>query len=523
MSRRRESDSADTSIHRREFLRRSGLGIASLAAGATPFVSGLSEALGQDAIAGRRIAGGVPRLEPIEIGLTCVQRQRQILPGMPTNVWLYEGDVPRGPRATLSTIPGSYLGPIFRVDQGARLRIMLKNDLPEMHTTHWHGLDVPELADGHPRFAVMPGEEYLYEFRVINRAGTYWFHPHPDMRTGFQVAQGMAGLFIVRDPHEQALALPRGEYDVPLILQDRIFDADNQIMYDDPMMQMPAGYVGDTVLVNGFPNYTLSAATRVYRFRLVNGANARVYKLQWSDGTPMVVIGNDGGLIDVPRAYPYVMLSPGERIELWADFRDKTLGAQITLRSLSFSGAGPGGNSTLPQASAFDVMNVSIDRAEAETLTLPTTLSAIEEYRLQDAVNIASPKAIASSAIGSPSQFVLNGGPFEMETVATNEIVEKDTLEVWSFVNNTSVIHPIHFHGRQFQILDRSVTPGRLAAWNTVSAGYCDAGWKDTFTMMPGETVRILIRFSKYPGLFLYHCHNLEHEDMGMMRNIQIC
>lgn len=442
---------------------------------------------------------------------------------MPTNVWLYEGEVTAGPAATLSTIPGSYLGPIFRVDQGARMRIVLRNQLPEMHTTHWHGLDVPERADGHPRFAVMPGEEYLYQFKVINRAGTYWFHPHPDIRTGYQVAQGMAGLFIVRDPHEQSLALPRGEYDVPLILQDRIFDIDNQIMYDDPMMQMPTGYVGDTVLVNGFPNYTLSAATRVYRFRIVNGANARVYKLQWSDGTPMVVIGNDGGLIDMPRTYPYITLSPGERIELWADFRNKMPGAQITLRSLSFSGAGPGGNSTLPQAAAFDVMSVSIDRVETETLTLPSVLSTITPYRLQDAVNAASPKAIPSSSVGVPPQFVLNGAPFEMETVAPNEIVQKDTLDLWSFVNNTSVVHPIHFHGRQFQILDRTVTANRLAAWQTVSAGYCDAGWKDTFTLMPGETVRILIRFSAYPGLFLYHCHNLEHEDMGMMRNIQIC
>lgn len=503
------------SMDRRQFLRLGSLGLAGALVGGSAVPGFAQQIVGQ--------SGPATPLtpEPIRIELYAKSKSASVLPGNQTSVLSYDGSLLAGPPRALTPGP-SYLGPTMRFNTGEHVQIRVYNQLLTEHVTHWHGLDVPAEADGHPRLAVMPGQNYLVDFSVENRAGTYWYHPHPDMRTARQVANGLAGFIIVHDGEERALNLPRGEYDVPLVLQDRQIDAENQFVYDDPMMYMPAGYLGDRILVNGQANFTLDAATRVYRLRLLNGSNARVYKLQWSDGTPMVAIGNDGGLIDVPRTYPYIMLSPGERIELWADFRNKPVGSQVTLRSLAFSGAGPAGSSTLPQAAAFDVMTVAINRAIPESAKLPDKLSDIAPLRLQDAVNAGNAKVIPLNTTGNPPVFTLNNAPFELEAVAANEEIKAGSLELWSFVNNTGLVHPIHFHGRQFQIVDRTVTVARRTQWLTVSSGYCDYGWKDTFTIMPGETVRVLIRFSKYPGLFLYHCHNLEHEDAGMMRNYRL-
>ena len=131
----------------------------------------------------------------------------------------------------MTTLPDSYLGPILRVRQGQRVRVHFTNELTEPTIVHWHGLLVPAEMDGHPSYAIDPGETYVYDFQVINRAGTYWFHPHPHGMTGGQVYRGLAGLFIVSDEEEAALALPPGEYDLPLVIQDRVFDDDNQMVY----------------------------------------------------------------------------------------------------------------------------------------------------------------------------------------------------------------------------------------------------------------------------------------------------
>lgn len=450
----------------------------------------------------------------VQIDLSMAPTQAQVLIGAKTNTWQYNG-VLRSGSAAVQAIPGSYLGPVIRVRKGMNLRIRLINNIGEPSITHWHGLDVPAAMDGHPESVIPHGATFDYEFPVINRAGTYWYHPHPHMRTGQQVLNGLAGFFIVGDEDEDRLQLPRGPYDVPLCIQDRSFDALNQFTYTTNMM---VGFLGSTILVNGRPNHVLSAATRVYRLRLLNGSNSRIYKLAFSDGTPMIVIGNDGGLIDTPRQYPYVILAPGERVDLWADFRSKAVGQQIVMQSLSFSGAGGA------QGTALDLFRISIDRREAEYLALPKTLSTILSYRLQDAVNAANPKVYPIS-MQMMQGFTLNGATWDPNVVAANERAACHALEVIQITNTSGmqiVAHPIHFHGRQFQILDRTVTAGAQAAWLTVKDGYVDVGWKDTFMMMPGETVRLLVRHGGYPGKYLYHCHNLVHEDMGMMRNFQL-
>jgi FtsP/CotA-like multicopper oxidase with cupredoxin domain len=507
----------------------------------------------------------------MEIALKATTGQASILPGEPTAVWTYQAEVLQGDPSNLQTLQDTYLGPIIRVRKGQKIRVHLTNDLPEETIVHWHGLLVPSRMDGHPRDAIGPGQAYIYEYEVLNRAGTYWFHPHPHGLTGPQVYAGMAGLFLISDDEEDAAGLPSGEYDVPLVIQDRTFDADNQLVYlsDDHMggmggmgmsMDRMMGFLGERILVNGRPDFVLPVATRPYRLRLLNGSNSRIYKLAWSDGTPLTVIATDGGLLESPVERQYVTLGPAERADLWADFGDYPVGTELTLESLEFigaegdelvdgtgqdmghgmghgtghgagSGMGPGmmaHNPALPNGAPFPVMTVRVERQEREALTLPASLSTVTRYRLEDAVNGADPRAFGLSM--RHMTWLLNGRVFEMDEVAENEIVKLSTLEAWEFVNELNpgemmeqmgMAHPMHIHGVQFQVVERQVLPELKAGWDSVQEGYVDEGWKDTVLVMPGERVKLLMRF-EHPDLFVYHCHNLEHEDMGMMRNYRV-
>jgi FtsP/CotA-like multicopper oxidase with cupredoxin domain len=420
--------------------------------------------------------------------------------------------------------------------------VNFNNSLPEPSIVHWHGLRLPEEMDAHPRFAIPSGETYTYDFQVLNRAGTYWYHPHPHMLTGRQVYNGLAGLFIVTDDEEEGAGLPEGEYDIPLVIQDRTFDADNQFVYvPQGMMAETMGFLGDSILVNGQPDAALSVETRAYRLRFLNGSNFRIYKLVWGDGTPLTVIATDGGLLESPAQRDYVMLAPGERVELWADFSQYPVGTELLLQSLPFSGielmdiGGMNmggmdhggmdmGATTLPQGSEFTVLRVEVAQESNESLTLPAQLSAIERYSLEDAVNQDNPRRFALAR--QMPLWTINGRSFEMESVAEDEIVRLNTLEVWEFDNllegDDQMAHPMHIHGVQFQIVERQAAPDTREGWETVRAGYVDEGWKDTLLMMPGERVKLLLRFEDFSGMFVYHCHTLEHEDMGMMRNYRI-
>ncbi len=485
--------------------------------------AGVAVVLLPTAVTGIARAHATP-LEPTAVvRLEAVQTAVPLRPGPPTEMLRYRATVESGPASVLDSIPGSYLGPIFRVRQGDRLRVRFVNQTGEPSIVHWHGLVIPDSADGHPRFAIGDGEERIYDFSVLNRAGTYWYHPHPHMLTGPQVIRGLAGLFLVSDGTESSLPLPRGERDVPLVIQDRSFDEFNQIRYDHD--QMEGGHWGEEIFVNGRPDYVLSAATRVYRLRLLNGSVSRMYKLAWSDGTPMTVIGTDGGLLEAPEERPYVMLAPAERAEIWLDLGGRPVGSEVILQSLAFDPGGMEHPASLPNGAPFDVMRITVDRAEAETLTLPDVLTPFERYQIQDAVNAGSPRAFPASRM--MGQWLLNGRVFEMEEVAANEIVRTGDLEVWELINTSGMnqmrmAHPIHLHGVQFQIIQRTMAVEGAPAWSTVNEGLVDEGWKDTFLMMPGEKVRFLVRFGPYPGLYLYHCHNLLHEDGGMMRNYRV-
>ena len=463
-------------------------------------------------------------LPDVEIALQAVADTAVIFPNIDTRVWRIRGELLQGDAGTLQPVPDSYLGPTLRLRRGQKVRIHFTNELPEESIIHWHGLHVPANMDGHPQYAVGGGQTYVYEFEVRNRAGTYWYHPHPHGRTGPQVYAGLAGFFLVSDEEEEAANLPAGEYDIPLVLQDRRFDDNGQLVYmGNGMMDQMMGFLGNQLLVNGRPDVTLPVAARAYRLRLLNGSNSRIYKLGWEDGAPFTVIGTDGGLLERPVERPYLTLAPAERVEIWVDFSDRPLNSERKLVSLPFS-------TGEFQSGLFPVLTMRIEREAADNVSLPEKLSSPTFLSPADADRTRTVE------LRMQGGWTLNGRTFEMTAVAEDEIVPLNAVEIWEFANdsagggmgrgmgmmNMSLPHPMHMHGESFQVIERQINDSGKAAWDTLSQGFVDEGWKDTVLVMPGERVKVLRRFGDFTGLFIYHCHNLEHEDMGMMRNFEI-
>jgi FtsP/CotA-like multicopper oxidase with cupredoxin domain len=484
----------------------------------------------------------------VELALSAELANVPILPGAPTRVWRYAADLIQGPAGTIDTLPDTYLGPVLRLKKGQRVRVRFTNRLPEPTIVHWHGLDVPASMDGHPHLVVPPAASYLYEFTVINRAGTYWYHPHHHNRTGPQAYQGLAGLLVVSDDEEEKLKLPGGAQEILCVVQDRTFDHANQLTYGSGMsMDHMSGFLGARVLVNGRTATPLSLATRTYRIRFLNGSNSRVYKLAWSDGTPMTVIGTDGGLLEAPLQRSALTLAPGERADVILDLSACPVGTALELRSLAFPqrpfemamgmgrmgggmgrgrSGGPGGLSGAVPANGapLSILSLRVDRRENAPFVLPRALSTFDaSWRGNGA---AQPSRVVSLGFRH-MQWLLDNRTFEMVGVAADETVTAGSTHVWEFQNTEGMMgmrlaHPMHLHGRQFRVVDRQIGGALRADWSALRDGFTDEGWKDTVLVMPGERVRILVRFTGYRGLYLYHCHNLEHEDMGMMRNYRV-
>jgi FtsP/CotA-like multicopper oxidase with cupredoxin domain len=466
----------------------------------------------------------------LELSLTAAPSEVQIFPGELTTVWSYKGQVIKGDPDSLMNSDQSYLGPIIHTRKNRKIRIHFNNNLPDKSIIHWHGLHVPAEMDGHPMYVIPSGKTFTYEFEVLNRAGTYWYHPHPHGRTGHQVYGGLAGLFLISDDEEDKLNLPKEELDIPLVIQDRSFTNNNRLIYlPRGMHDSMTGMLGDTICVNGKPDFRLSVSTRMYRLRILNGSNSRIYKLAWSDRTPLTVIATDGGLLEKPVQKKYVVLGPAERIELWADFSKYPVGTSLELVSKYFEAAMQGtamgprrgmtGGEKLPNGAPFSVLKIDVAREEKETRSLPNKLSSIERFHPRDADNSDNPRRF--SFFMRHMRGLINGRTFQMQEVAGDERVRLNSTELWEFSNDDSAMgmmmmptpHPVHLHGKQFQVVERS---------GALHSGYVDEGWKDTVLLMPGERAMIVANFTDYTGMFLYHCHILEHGDMGMMRNYLI-
>ena len=432
---------------------------------------------------------------------------------------------------------GSVLAPTIRLRKGAAFSAQLQNQLSTETNIHWHGLIVPSNMDGHPKdIAKAGGGSFAYNFPVLDRAGTYWYHPHPHKNTARQTYMGMAGLFIVEDPAaEAALGLPSGEFDVPLVLQDKRFQQVKRFVYAPSMADVMTGYLGDTMFVNGVPVPYLDVENGVYRFRIVNGATARVMKLGFENGMAFHVIGTDGGLIDAAERVTSVMLSPGERVEILVDFSSVAMNGSVLFKTLDFmlpaalaSSTPHGGTSGMTmsnykQGVAMPILRFNVKRQTSRQVVIPTTLTPIERLNTAQATKTrtfslnmemmsfeggTSPHGSTSG--GEMMRHTINGKLFAMERV--DEKIAFGATEIWEFQNKGDEPHPMHVHGTQFQVLSRSI--GTLTA--------VDKGWKDTVLVNPGETVRVILRFDKYRGLYLVHCHNLEHEDDGMMLNFEV-
>lgn len=586
--------------------------------------------------------GDMPKMKPrkatpnfhpdVEIDLTCKPAEIAILPGRPTRVLQYSAKLVKGPANTLTEIPGSYLGPVMRFETGQKIRVNLRNGLHTPTITHWHGLHVPPEIDGHPLYQIDPGETLVYEFEMLNRASFNIYHPHTHNLTAEHVYQGLAGGIVVNDQEERRLGLPDGEYEIPIVIQDRKFDANNQLIYAQHMHDRMMGFYGDRILVNGRPDVQLDVASRAYRFRVLNGSTARIYKLAWDDNTPVTVLGTDGGLLETPVNKPYVMLAPGERLDIWADFSGRKVGSRLELRSRSFSGALPkmaermmvgrhggddqphsgGGHpmgmgmhgSALPMGSDYLILAVKVTRQVSDSPALPNKLSTINRYTPADTANPNNPVPVAISE--GPMKMVLNGRPYAYNDYLPSERIPFNTVQLMEIFHDhgggghggkqggdngseagghrmggmgmmgggmrhgdeggghrmgmrhgggqgsedgghgmgmgmrqggegghqmagmgggmgmmMSMAHPIHFHGQYFQILSRSVSHGS-EGYDSVKDGFIDNGWKDTVLVMPGERVRLIKPFQDFKGIFMFHCHNLEHEDMGMMRDFLV-
>lgn len=531
-----------TDLQRRKLLKYTAIGIA----GAIAYPS-WTQAAGTFTKVNRPSDDFFP---DVEIELTMSPTEVAILNGPKTRVWKVVGKVIKGTPGILDNNDGTYLAPTLRFNKGQKVRLILNNNLPAQSILHWHGLHVPANMDGNPMYAINRGETYIYEFEILNRAGTYFYHSHAHGVTARQVYSGLAGLLIVSDDQEQDLNLPSDDHDVPLVIQDRSFDEQNQLAYSAHMMQRMQGFLGERILVNGKPDFVLPVATRAYRLRLVNGSNSRIYKLAWDDRTPLTVIGVDGGLLAAPEQHPYVMLAPGERLEVWMDFSQREVGAELTLRSLQFDAASHhgmgmmGGHgrgmmgrgmmggmmsvSTLPLGSDYPLLKIRVAKKAQGSNNLPKTLTPITALSTKNAANPNNPKTIKLSM--QHMSALLNGRSYKMDDIQPDEIIPVNSLQVIEFDNGfeggmhgmMNMPHPMHLHGEQFQVVKREVNPGSSDSYASVSSGFINSGWKDTVLVMPGEKITILKPFNDFKGLFMYHCHNLEHEDMGMMRDFLV-
>lgn len=397
------------------------------------------------------------------------------------------------------------LGPTIRISKGSIINLNFQNMLNSGSNVHWHGLVIPASMDGGPEQMVMANSSFNYTFSVNQQAGTNWYHPHVHSLTAEQVVQGLAGLFIIESPEEKALNLPNGSYEIPLIVQDKRFNTDGTIKYQPNMMEIMTGYLGDNILVNGTSKPYLEVATRFYRFRVLNGSTARIYNLELSTGADFYIIGSDGGILSQPEKVTNSLLAPGERLDILIDFSTAKVGDIIYLNSQTFTTMG-----TAQGTQAFKIMSFNVSKQETDTFKLPTSLIALP--KMTGSSKIRTFTLTMDMMTMSGGMHKINGKVYQADRI--DETTTLGTTEIWEFDNSTGdEPHPMHIHGVQFQVVSR------LGGRNQILPH--EKGWKDTVLVAPREKVQVIMKFEQV-GKFVFHCHNLEHEDDGMMLNYEV-
>jgi spore coat protein A len=438
--------------------------------------------------------------------LTAQEATAQVLPGFTTRIWGYNGGFP---------------GPTIEARSGRCVSVRLRNALPVPIVNHLHGGHTPPESDGYPTDFILPTGFVLselhdrmarialqqrdYVYSNQQRAATLWYHDHRMDFTAPQVWRGLAGFYIIRDDEEAQLRLPRNDKEIPLLICDRSFDSDGSLFYPslDPSLLKKAGVqheylggvLGDVMLVNGAPWPRLEVANTKYRLRILNASNARRYELALDPvpggGAPFLQIGSDGGLLRSPVAHRSVRIAPAERFDLVVDFSKYEIGSTITLRNRADDG--PMGQ----------IMQFHVARQEPDESTIPAQLSQIA---FPDPAQAIATRIFNFSFRGMEG-WTINGKPYDPARMDAQP--KLGTTEIWRL--QTDFTHPLHLHLVHFQVLSHSGRPGLY-----------DAGWKDTIDLGPGQTANILVRFAGYRGRYVFHCHNLEHEDMAMMGNFEV-
>ncbi|MCL4282761.1 MAG: multicopper oxidase domain-containing protein [Flavobacteriales bacterium] len=410
-------------------------------------------------------------------------------------------------------INAPYLGATLELQYGDTARFRVYNDLTEITTMHWNGMEVPPVYDGSPPREVMPGTSWDVKFKVIDKASVYLYHPHTMDLIGPQVGKGAAGLIIVRDPEEAALPLPRqyGIDDFPVAVQDKRFTPAGQFLFAP---------LGDSILVNGTVDPFLECPAQVVRIRLLNASTARYYNFGFADSTVFHVIAGENGLLDAPAPMTRLMLASGERVELLLD-----LGGMEgdSLQLMSFGTelplTVPGSGNLLFEHSElngidFPILKIRVTAPAANPITsIPANLVDLQPYPASSA-NRTRTKVIAGNGmVGHMGMFTINGEDWDMDVI--NDTVLLGSTEIWEYINTSNMAHPMTMHGGVFYILDRNGEPP--APWETAP--------KSVVNVDVGDTVRVIMRFANYTTdgwPLMYHCHNLAHIDRMMWQFIVV-
>lgn len=419
-------------------------------------------------------------------------------------------------------VNGNFLAPTLIFNKGDLITLHVTNNLTNTATTiHWHGLHVPAKYDGGPHQIIGQGSTWDATYKVMNDAGTFWYHPHGAGKTDIQVSKGLAGLIIVKDSTEAALNLPRtyGVDDFPLIIQSKAFDVLFQIAI--------ATELDTLILVNGTKNPYLDAPAQVVRFRILNGSSMRNYDFGFSNNMQFYQVGSDGGLLAAPVPLTHVRLAPGERAEILADFgamQGQTVyfsnyGSQLPDGIYGATTVG-NGMVSIPDydlnplnGADYNILQINITAPTASPVTtIPSTLATITPLSESDAsitrTFTFAPQDMMPMSEMVEGPFTINGVQFSMDTI--NVTTYKNATEIWKLDNQTLIAHPFHIHDVQFFILDEN---GSIPPLN-------EQGKKDVVLVMPMQNVRLIMKFLDYADdsiPYMYHCHMLHHEDDGMM------
>ena len=445
------------------------------------------------------------------------------------------------PPTTLWGYNGQYPGPTIEAYRNRPVQVRWINDLryldtglprtdhyfdvdtrihgPDMYgkmprtVVHLHGGHVPPEYDGFPESTFVSGGSRLYRYPNTQLPTALWYHDHALGITRYNVMMGLAGFYLIRDRDEEALHLPSGAYEIPLLVQDRSFNPDGSLRY--PAQWAPM-FIGDKVLVNGKVWPKLRVDQGRYRFRVLNGSNHRIFTLALSDHHAFQVIGSDGGLLSSPVEVTKLSLGPAERADLVLDFEgyapDSAVLLQDTMEAGQVDTSDPG---------ASRIMKFIVSGAPGWTTPLPSFLSRVDRI----------PESQATRTRTFELRFDQSLQQFRIGDAGWGEATEFPALgatEIWQFANETSEPHLMHMHLVQFQILDRSsfqVVSGKVVPGSDRRPPDPEeAGWKDTAKVKPNELLRVIMRFGPdgFLGDYVFHCHMLEHEDNEMMRQFTV-